>query len=690
MPEDHPPVPQMARYDPVIEGYSVEEYAKALSQLDFQAVKEDIKNALVTSREFWPADWGHYGPLLVRLAWHCNGAYRVFDGRGGCNGGRIRFEPERSWEDNTNLDKARAVLTPIKLKYGLGLSWGDLIVLAGTTAIEDMGGPILGFCAGRVDEVDGSESLELGPSLAQEELFPCHHNGDCKAPFHSTTEGLLYVNPEGPMGSPDPVGSARQVRDTFARMGMNDSETVALVGGGHAFGKCHGACPRGPGPAPKDQPLNAWPGYCGSGKGNDTFTTGFELKWTPHPTRWDNDYFKLLAGYEWERYLGPAGHWQWRIKDASGPLSEVGMLTADVAMLHDPENKYQELVELWSKDRADLDRAFAHAWYKLMTRDMGPASRCAGPFVPPEQPWQDPLPPAPSQSEQPNFDQVVASIKGLLSEGGAQQGRPELLVRLAWRCAATFRVTDNRGGCNGARVRFAPEKDWPINAGLDDSLALLQPIKDTFGEGLTWADLIVLAGTVAIEESGGPAMKFCSGRSDALAGGSPAPMYDASSASVIAMRSAMRLHGLTAREWTALIGGLGSMGVKYAVMNGLVGPFTTDPTKFDNSFFTSLFKYDWEEFPVPEIGGLEYKARGHELYMMPSDLLLRYDDRLAPIAQGFASDGQLFQREFAAAWTKMMNADRFDGPVGNVCGLRAEGSGRRLNARALNPSEFVV
>jgi len=361
-PENFAKVPEIPAYD------------LALKELNLKDVISDLQTLFTQSQECWPADEGNYGPLFVRLAWHCSGTWRITDGRGGCAGGRQRFEPERSWADNTNLDKARALLWPIKAKYGDGLSWGDLFILAGTTAIKTMGGPISEYCAGRIDAPDGTDSLDLGPSPQQEKYAPCPINGTCTRPLGSTTVGLIYLNPEGPVtkrsdGSyqvdPDPAKSARDVRDSFGRMGMNDSQTVALIGGGHTFGKTHGACPEGPGPSPREDINNPWPGKCGTGKGPDAFTSGMEGPWTTKPAQWDNEFFVNLFNRTWELIKGPGGHWQWQVQNAVEDEKKLMRLTSDVALLHD--DSYKSIAHEFALNLPAFDRAFDEAWFKLTT-----------------------------------------------------------------------------------------------------------------------------------------------------------------------------------------------------------------------------------------------------------------------------------------------------------------------------------
>mmetsp|Transcript_75732 Transcript_75732/g.126274 ORF Transcript_75732/g.126274 Transcript_75732/m.126274 type:complete len:780 (+) Transcript_75732:20-2359(+) len=657
-----PAVGSVPSWHPVVPGISptdAQAYAKAVQTLDIQKVKADIKAVLTQSQSSWPADYGNYGPLMVRLAWHTSGSYRLSDGRGGADGGRQRFDPERSWPDNTNLDKARKLLWPIKLKYGAALSWGDLTVLAGTTAIEAMGGPVLGFCAGRIDDENGAESVELGPSAEQEQFHPCPVNGKCTSPLGASTVGLIYVNPEGPMGEPLPAKSALDVRDTFARMGMNDSETVALIGGGHAFGKTHGACPEGAGASPHEDPANPWPGKCGTGKGKDTFTSGFEGSWSSTPTQWSNKYFKYLTSFQWEAHTGPGGHTQWRAKPgvrsilpkapAAHERSAVPtmMLTSDVSLLHDPAGKYQQLVQIFASDQAQLDHAFSHAWYKLTTRDMGPASRCSGDLTPPPQPFQFPLPPPPPPAALADFGLVSKHLRTTLR---ASRGR-ELCVswaHLAWRCASTFRTTDYRGGCNGARIRFAPERDWTENVGIGEALQTLEPVKAAFPDGLSWSDLIVLAGQVAVEEAGGPTMPFCGGRTDAVDGAGSADLepearlkpgtVSSARAQMVGLRKRL---GLTVREVVIL----------HAWPR-------TGTVSLSNAYFRNLLAKSDAPSAVSPTSNQPTNSM---------DELIRTEPEYLAVAQSYASDGERFLKDFVAAWLKVMNLDRFDGPLNNVC-----------------------
>jgi len=658
-----------------------EGFADAVQNLDFDAVEKDIEAFFTDSKEFWPADYGNYAPFFIRLAWHNAGSYRTSDGRGGADGARQRFEPERSWDDNTNLDKARKLLWPIKQKYGEGLSWGDLIVLAGNTAIKSMGGPVLGFCAGRIDDPNGDWSLELGPSMEQNQLAPCAVNGECDTPLGSTTIGLIYLNPEGPMSQPIPSLSAGEVRDTFGRMAMNDSETVALIGGGHAFGKTHGACPAGAGPPPIKSPMNPWPGACGTGKGVDAFTSGFEGPWTANPTSWDNEYFKNLVSNNWEKVQGPGGKWMWQVSGTS-PMApaangngtqNIMMLTSDVSLLHDPTGEYQKLVALYAEDQTTFEHNFAHAWYKLTTRDMGPITRCLGKHVPPAQDWQKPLPAPLPWWRLANFDHVKHSISTLLSSNGAHKAQ---LARLAYSCASTFRVTDYLGGCNGASLRFSPQKDWPENAGLQKALAILEPIKAKFGAGLSWADLIVLAGDTAIENAMGvtSSFKFCGGRTDSMAGVASDAYLRPKVAglgndTLAEVKDASKVMGLTSREWVALAARPVDEGFRFQA--GLENKgWAQDPTVVSNLFFQTLITEDWEEHTVPSSGAKQYKAAGKDLFMLHTDLMIKYDPELLAIAQEFASSNKSFLEAFAYAWRKLVISDRFDGPTANLCSSR--------------------
>eukprot|EP00090_Calanus_glacialis_P001534 TRINITY_DN11107_c0_g1_i1.p1 TRINITY_DN11107_c0_g1~~TRINITY_DN11107_c0_g1_i1.p1 ORF type:complete len:707 (-),score=154.91 TRINITY_DN11107_c0_g1_i1:62-2182(-) len=655
--------------------------AEAMANVNYKEVMEDLKVLMTDSKEFWPADYGHYGPLFVRLAWHNAGSYRSSDGRGGVDGARQRFEPERSWADNTNLDKARALLWPIKEKYGQGLSWGDLIVLSGNAAIESMGGPVFGFCGGRIDAADGSESVKLGPTLEQEILMPCEVNGECEEPLGADTIGLIYVNPEGHMGNADPAESANDIRDVFGRMNMNDYETVALIGGGHAFGKTHGACPDGPGPSPEEDPANSWPGLCGTGKGEDTYTSGFELPFTSRPTYWDNEYFQNLVNYKWQVHTGPGNHKQWEpvVADGMPPHAisadgthnqTIGLLTSDVALMWEDE-AYKSLVMEFAENMEAFDRAFELAWYKLTTRDMGPISRCNNEDTPPPQPFQYPLPDPPAGW--PDFQDIKTEIGELLDNADETIG---MFTRLAWQCISTFRSTDYLGGCNGARIRFSPQKDWSVNINVETALDFLQPIKLNHGTNLSWADLIVLAGNTALEKAGGKHLTFCGGRTDATDGmGSEflAPKITGNfSETLVQFKDDISITGLTQTEFTALIGAGYAVGESsdcdglYCNRDSFQGTAPVS-SSLSNIFFKNLLSESWEEYTIPSTGKQMYKAVGKDLLIFGTDLMFRLDPELLAISQDFAADNDLFLHEVAAAWTKLANADRFDGPTGNLC-----------------------
>jgi len=672
-------------------------YVAALNDLPLEEVKDDLKSLFHNSQEWWPADYGNYGPFFIRLAWHCSGSYRGSDGRGGCDGGRQRFDPEQSWDDNTNLDKARQLLWPIKEKYGLGLSWGDLFILAGTTAIEDMGGPVIGFCAGRRDDPDGTNSLPLGPSPEQEALAPCETNGQCEPPLGTTTVGLIYVNPEGPMGQPIPEQSAPQIRDTFKRMGMNDSETVALIGGGHAFGKAHGACPDGAGPSPGEDPENPWPGNCGTGKGADTFTSGFEGPWTSNPTSWDNSYFKYLVEFDWQKEVGPGGHYQWAPHGDNAPEG-VMMLTSDVSLLYD--DTYREIVQQYAADQALLDSQFSHAWYKLTTRDMGPVTRYVGSAVPPAQPFQYPLPDPLPEDQLADFDKVRSVLGYLIHSpqpnvlrfddyAGASYG--PLFVRLAWQCANTFRTTDYMGGCNGARIRMSPQREWPANVMLDKALQLLKPVKESFGEGLSWADLIVLAGTVSLEDAAAQALSaagfkedrlmipFTGGRVDAPMEESetnPTPAYlesrlqgGSDSDTIDIMTDVMTVLGLTTREAVALVGGGHSLGQMHKDRSGFQdGSWTEQPAFLNTEWFHNVLNLNYTSIGDSSKGTQEYVAQkttavtgeSAQLYMLKTDMIIKFHPEYKAIAQQYAENSESFYTDFVQAWVKVMNADLFN------------------------------
>lgn len=646
-----------------------------LSQDSYTAIKADLEELLSTSRDFWPnhADFGTYRGLMIRVAWHCSGTYRHSDGRGGCDGARNRFAPENLWEDNTNIDKGLRLLQPLYDKYEDTISWADLIVLAGNVAIESGGGPILGFCGGRRDDVDGSASLPLGPGEIQNSLMPCEENGLCEAPLGASTIGLIYVNPAGPVNATgDPAESAHDVRRIFGNMGFNDRETVALIGGGHAFGKFHSACPDGPGPTPRQRPSDPYPGACETypedrrGRGRNTWTNKFEGVWTTQPTQWDNEYFVSLLKYDWKSEQSPSEQPQFApvAKESGGAVPDIRMLVSDVALIHDEE--YKKLVEEYAEDVRALERDFAAAWYKLTTKDMGPVARCTGPDVPPPQPFQDPLPERSGSmlkgvteavkslvTDVPGLQDVEAVIKEVVT-GEQERG---LVAGLAFKCASTFRATDFKGGCNGGRIRFPPQLDWPTNAGAREALAILEPIHERFADQISWADLIVLAGNVAVIASGGPKLPFCPGRVDAESGEtsidlSPRTYYQDP---LTAAHDRQQVWGMSPAQYVALA----------------ARPTFASPT-LDNALFKKLLSVEWEpvlegeQQAVDPIHGHYVSTSGDESVPVHEWVLLRNPEMRTAVKE-FANDPELLRNTFADAWTYLMNADRFDGPDSNEC-----------------------
>ncbi|KAJ8603279.1 hypothetical protein CTAYLR_006938 [Chrysophaeum taylorii] len=640
---------------------AIEGYQEAVEALDIEAVKADILDVLTTSVASWPADYGTYAPFMIRLAWHCAGSYRQDDGVGGCDGGRIRLDEERSWGDNANLDKARMLLRPIKLKYGLGLSWGDLIILAGNVAIESMGGPLLGTCLGRVDESSNYWAVELGPNEEQRAVAPCDM-GDtfCTAPFGATETSIIYVNPGGPGGNgTDFLGSAAHIRSSFGRMSMNDTETVALIGGGHAFGKGHGACPDGAGPSPAEDPTNPWPGLCGDGISvEDRFTSGWEGTWTETPVNWTNLYFQYLSTFDFtlNPFVNPAGNTVWRVPGNAivaptanlSATEPVMMYTSDVSLQID--SAYREIVDLFAADLEYLEEQFASAWYKLTTRDMGPVTRCVGSDTPPAQDFQFPLPDPPATL--PDYDAVAQMISETVNLAGADgSALARYSVRLAWRCASTFRITDYRGGCNGARILLSPEADWPINAGLADVAALLDPIKAAYDD-LSWSDLIVLAGTLALEMHGSNALPFCGGRTDASDGAGsdllePRLTFGVNDTET-EIKYAIKLSGLTEGEYIALLGlnAIGQMHPTLTTYNG------TASAMLSSDYFTSALSTSWIS------DGTQYVSPEGDLYALSTTAFLRFDEVLGHYAEIYADDEAEFKRSLATAWTKLMSIER--------------------------------
>ena len=680
-------------------------YAEAFKTVDLDALKKDIEAVMTTSEDWWPADFGHYGPLFVRMAWHSAGTYRISDGRGGGGTGMQRFAPLNSWPDNANLDKARRLLWPIKQKYGRNLSWADLMIFAGNCALESMGFKTFGFGGGRADVCDpevvdwGSERTWLGDE---------RYSGDraLANPLAAVQMGLIYVNPEGPNGRPDPVAAARDIRETFGRMAMNDEETVALIAGGHTFGKTHGAGPATHvGPEPEAAPLEAqglgWSSTYGTGRGGDAITSGLEVTWTTTPTRWSHDFFRHLFEYDWELTTSPAGAHQWTPKNGAGAgtVPEAhdpakrrapSMLTTDLALRFDPA--YEKISRHFYEHPDAFALAFAKAWFKLTHRDMGPISRYVGPLVPREpQLWQDPVPPVTHRL----VDAAdVARLKHTILASGLSVAA---LVSTAWASASTFRGTDKRGGANGARIRLAPQKDWPVNdpPALARVLQTLEAIGREFnvanasrGTQVSLADLIVLGGCAAVERAAKAAgydveVPFTPGRTDALPEQTDAEAFGVLEPTADGFRN-YSAHGprcpaelllidkatlltLTVPETAVLVGGLRVLGANHT--QSPHGVFTTRPGALTNDFFVNLLDMGTTWTPASDSGDLfegRDRATGAVRWTGTRvDLVFGANSELRSIAEVYASDdaGQQFVEDFVGAWTKVMNLDRFDVPA---------------------------
>jgi len=676
-------------------------YAEEFKSLDLAAVKKDLYALMTDSQDWWPADYGHYGGLFIRMAWHSAGTYRISDGRGGASSGTQRFAPLNSWPDNANLDKARRLLWPIKQKYGRRISWADLMILAGNCALESMGFKTFGFAGGREDVWEPEEDIDWGTEARW--LGDQRYSGDrvLENPYGAVQMGLIYVNPEGPNGQPDPVASGRDIRETFARMAMNDEETVALTAGGHTFGKCHGAASdaqyigREPEGASLEEQGLGWKNSFGSGKAGDTITSGLEGAWTPNPTKWDTGYFDMLFGYEWELVKSPAGHWQWQAKDvadehmvpdAHDPSKKHPpiMTTADMAMRMDPT--YEKISRRFHANPEQFANAFARAWFKLTHRDMGPISRYLGPEVPSEELiWQDPVPAVDHELIGPRD---ISTLKRRIL--GSKLSIAQL-VTTAWASASTFRNSDKRGGANGARIRLAPQKDWEVNqpAQLAAVLKVLERIQNSFnrsrsgGKRVSLADLIVLGGCAAVEQAARNAgfdvkVPFTPGRTDASQ-----EQTDISSFAVLELKAdgfrnylaggfrrpaehllvdRAQLLTLTAPEMTVLVGGLRVLGANHG--GSKHGVFTDRPGALSNDFFVNLLDMgtEWKEAADGTFVGLD-RATGEPRWTGTRvDLVFGSNSELRALAEVYACDdaGEKFVRDFVAAWDKIMNIDRFD------------------------------
>jgi len=657
------------------------DYVEAFKSIDYKALKQDLHDLMTDSQDWWPADYGHYGPFFIRMTWHAAGTYRTGDGRGGGGTGAQRFAPLNSWPDNGNLDKARRLLWPIKKKYGKKLSWADLLILAGNVAIESMGGKTFGFSGGRADIWAPEEDIYWG--VESEWLGNQRYSGDrdLARPLAAVQMGLIYVNPEGPDGNPDPLASAKDIRETFARMAMNDEETVALTAGGHTFGKAHGAGDAAlVGPEPEAAPIEemgfGWMSTHGSGKGRDTITSGIEGAWTANPTQWDNGYFDLLLGYEWELTKSPAGAHIWQpvdvkdehlapdAEDASIRVSTM-MTTADMAMREDPE--YRKISERFHANPDQFADAFARAWFKLLHRDMGPRSRYVGPETPEEELiWQDPIPAGTT-----NYD--VEAVKAQILKSGLSV---QEMVETAWASASTYRGTDMRGGANGARIRLAPQKDWEANKPeqLARVLGVLEGI--AADNGASVADVIVLAGNVGVEQASGLSVPFTPGRGDANQEQTDVESFSVLEPKADGFRNYLQqeftvspeellldkahMLGLTAPEMTVLIGGMRALGISH---DGH-GVFADTNGKLTNDFFVTLLDMgvEWKPTGSNSYAGVD-RASGKTVRTATRvDLVFGSNSQLRALAEVYACDDakDKFLNDFVAAWNKVMNNDRFD------------------------------
>ncbi len=678
-------------------------YAAEFTSLDLAAVKRDIEAVLTTSQDWWPADFGHYGPFMIRMAWHSAGTYRISDGRGGAGTGQQRFAPLNSWPDNGNLDKARRLLWPVKKKYGRKLSWADLIVLAGNVALESMGVTTFGFAGGREDVFEPDEDVYWGPETTW--LGDQRYSGDrdLENPLAAVQMGLIYVNPEGPNGNPDPLAAARDIRETFRRMAMNDEETVALIAGGHTFGKTHGAGPAelvGPEPegAPIEQQGLGWQSAYASGKGADAITSGLEVTWTPTPTRWSNSFLEILFGYEWEPDTSPAGAHQWVARDADAIIpdpAEPGnpsrhrkptMLTTDLSLRFDPV--YEPISRRFLEHPDEFADAFARAWFKLTHRDMGPVARYLGPEVPAETMlWQDPIPPV---THEPVAAADIVSLKSQILASGLTVSQ---LVSTAWASAATFRGSDKRGGANGARIRLEPQSGWEVNnpGELAAVLRTLQGIQEAFNAAETGekrvslADLIVLGGCAGVEEAARRAghhieVPFTPGRADALPEQTDAESFAVLEPTADGFRNYLgkghrlpaeyllldraNLLTLSAPEMTVLVGGLRVLGANF--QQSPLGVFTRAPESLTNDFFVNLLDLGttWQpaSADAQTFEGRDRATGDIRWTASRVDLIFGSNSELRALAEVYAGDDaqEKFVHDFVAAWDKVMNLDRYD------------------------------